>query len=126
MASQHLILRTACSGINSGGGADRVPAAPPQADDPDQQAQEKEPSTSSSAPRPSTQQQQRHQRAGRAPSAGTSVTDAAAIQQRLESLPIWCDVTVLSEVASVAGGANRSENSNAPRTSPQGSSDDGT
>ena len=125
MASQHLILRTECSG-----GADHVPAAPPQADDPDQQ--KSNPSSSSSAHRHPTQQQQRRhpgQKVGRAPPTGTasSPTNAAAIQQRLESLPIWCDVTVLSEVASVAGKRSNyhGENSNA-RTSHQGSNDDGT
>ena len=126
MASQHLILRTVCSG-----GADHVPAAPPQADDPDQQ--ESNPSSSSSAHRHPTQQHQRRhpgQKVGRAPPTDTatfSTTNAAAIQQRLESLPIWCDVTVLSKVASLAGNRSKQhgENSNA-RTSHQGSNDDGT
>lgn len=127
MASQHLILRTECSG-----GADHVPAAPPQADDPDQQKSNPSSSSSSAHRHPTQQQQRRHpgQKVGRAPLAGTatsSTTSAAAIRQRLESPPIWCDVTVLSEVASVAGkrSNHHGENSNA-RTSHQGSNDDGT
>lgn len=126
MASQHLILRTVCSG----GGGDHVPTEPPQADDRDQQ--EPSPSTASSAHRRPAQQQQRRrpgQKVGRAPPTGaaTSSTSAAAIKQSLESLPIWCDVTVLSEVASVAGERNNhNNNENANARTIQSSNDDGT